>query len=193
MVINIKGLKEKILKVDNKTFKNLKVSSASLLTERELMRELIFTSSFIKKALNDQGLDNLYNTVCDCIKSGKYPIFATKKFSYCFLNNEKINNLLEKSSIKKYQILNNILTDHNIIGSVTYSYEKTDSLGLSDTVEGESSLYFIDTLDLSTLDKSITRFIEGIPSTSLTLQNVKDLNNRLKAVVQNRIYEQLID
>jgi len=193
MIINIKGLKEKILKVDNKTFKSIKVSSASLLTERELMRELIFTSSFIKKAMDDQSLENLYNTVNDCIKSGKYPIFTTKKFSYCFLSNEKINSLLEKSNIKKYQILNNIIMDDNIIGSIKYSYQKTDSLGLSDNVTGESSLYFVDTLDLSTLDKSIVKFIEGIPQAALTLQNVRDLNNRLKVIIQNRIYEQLID
>lgn len=192
MIINIKGLKE-ILKVDNKTFKNLKVSSASLLTENELIRELIFTSSFIKKAIGKDSLKNLYDTVVDCIKQNKYPIFATKKYSYCFLSSEKINTLLEKAGIKKYQILSNILTDDNIIGSVTYSYEKTDSLGLSDTVEGTSSLYFVDALDLSSVDKSILKFIEGIPSTSLTLQNVKDLNNRLKVIVQNRIYEQLID
>lgn len=189
-MINLTNLKSNITKMEVKGLKSLKVKTSQFLSTENIVKKLIFSSDFVLNCLSKDDLKMLVDTTNEAIRSGILPIFGTKKYSYCFLAGNEISSLCEELEEKKYELLNNILTSDNVIGTISYEYDKIDSLGLKEKKQGESNLYMIEKIRINDIPQ-LKKYIEAIPLGALTEKQVKDLRNRIKEYIKKTILEQL--
>ena len=189
-MINLKNLKSNITKMEIKGLKSLEVKTSKFLKNEEIIKRLIFSSEYLVNSLSKEDLRMLVDTTNEAIKSGIIPIFGTKKFSYCFLSGDEITSICEELEVKKYQLLNNILTNENMIGTISYEYDKIDSLGFPEKVRDESNLYLVEKIKLDDIN-NLKKYVEAIPLGALTERQVKDLRNRIKEHIKKIILEQL--